>query len=221
MSYNLAKSSSRRQELGVSQGSKTGPQLFDIYSSDFNKLCPNESSTLYADDTVLVYVGNSLDDLANHVNNKLRNVVDWCNCNKLALNPSKSEFMIVTNKIITSRPQLFIGASPITEVGSFKYLGVHIDAQLKFHTRFHHIRGKLSQLCGVTYGLRSFLNLQAAKNLYYSCIFSVIPYCIGTWGGVSQCTSRSDDIDRIHGRIVRTLFCSFYPNKNSQNSRYL
>ena len=157
-------------------------------------------------------MGNSLDDLANHVNNKLRNVVDWCNCNKLALNPSKSEFMIVTNKIITSRPQLFIGASPIKEVSSFKYLGVHIDAQLKFHTQVHHIKGKLSQLCGVTYRLRNFLNLQAAKNLYYSCIFSVITYCIGIWGGVSQCTSRCDDIDRIHRRIVKNLFCSFYPN---------
>ena len=121
--------------------------------------------------------------------------------------------MIVTNKIITSWPQLFIGASPIKEVSSFKYLGVlHFDAQLKLHAQNHHIEGKLSQLCGVTYRLRNFLNLQAAKNLYYSCIFSVISYCIGIWGGVSQCTSRCNDINRIHGRIVKNLFCNFYPN---------
>ena len=58
--YDAFKSSIRSQELGVIQGLKTGPFFFDINSSDFARMCSNDESLLYADDTVLVFVGTSL-----------------------------------------------------------------------------------------------------------------------------------------------------------------
>ena len=57
------------QELGVIQGSITGPLLFDIYSSDFARMCSSDESTLYAEDTVLVCAGTILEELTDHVNN--------------------------------------------------------------------------------------------------------------------------------------------------------
>ena len=68
-------------------------------------MCSNDESILYADDTALVYVGASLEMLTEHVNSRLREIFEWCNCNKLSLNSAKSEFMIVTNKIVVNRPQ--------------------------------------------------------------------------------------------------------------------
>ena len=41
---------------------------------------------LYADDTVLVYVGTKFDELTDHVHNRLRNTLDCCNSDKLSLN---------------------------------------------------------------------------------------------------------------------------------------
>ena len=49
------------QELGVVQGSKLGPIFYDLYTSDFQSIC--NKSTLYADDTVLVFTENSLGDV--------------------------------------------------------------------------------------------------------------------------------------------------------------
>ena len=43
-------------------------------------------------------------------------------------------------------------------------------------------------------------------------IYSVISYCIGVWGGVSQCTSRCDDIKIIHKKIVKDFFSNFFIN---------
>ena len=86
-------------------GNKTGPLFFDIYSSDFARMCSNEENILYADDTVLVYVGINLEELTDHEHNRLRNILDRCNCNKLSLNPLKSEIIAVTNKRIEARPQ--------------------------------------------------------------------------------------------------------------------
>ena len=47
--------------------------------------------------------------LTEHVYSRLREIFEWSYCNKLSLNPAKSEFLIVTNKIVVNRPQLFIG----------------------------------------------------------------------------------------------------------------
>ena len=118
-----------------------------MYSGDFARMCSNDESILCADDTVLVYVGTSLEMLTERVNSPLREIFEWCKCNKLSLNPEKSEFLIVTNKILINLPPLFIGTDPIKEVDSFKYLGFHVDIRLKFNVQINHLKGKLSQLC--------------------------------------------------------------------------
>ena len=99
----------------------------------------NDESILYADDTVLVYVGTSLDMLTENVNSRLRETFKWSKCNNLSLNPTKSEYMIVTNKIVVNRPQLFIGTDRIKEVDSFKNLGTHVDTRLKFNVQISHL----------------------------------------------------------------------------------
>ena len=106
--FDTVKSSIRRQELGVIQSSKTDPLFFDICSIEFSRMCSINESILYADDTVLVYVGKNLEELTNHVNSRLRDILHWCSCNKLSLNPLKSKFMVGTNKQVETRPQLFI-----------------------------------------------------------------------------------------------------------------
>ena len=65
--------------------SKLGPLLFDIYANNFNKLCTDDENVLYTADAVLVYVSNNLDELTNHVNERLRMINEWCNKNKLLL----------------------------------------------------------------------------------------------------------------------------------------
>ena len=61
---------------------KNCPLFFDIYSSDFSRMCSNDESMLFADDTVLVHVGTKLEEVTDHVIRRLRNLLDWYNCNK-------------------------------------------------------------------------------------------------------------------------------------------
>ena len=62
--------------------------------------------------------------------------------------------------------------------------------------------------------LAKYLNLRAAKNFYYSCVYSSLTYCISAWGGAIHCVSATDDIMRLHHRIVQTLFRNFYSEAN-------
>ena len=88
---------------------------------------------------------------------------EWYNCEKLSFNPTKSEFMIVTNKVVVKRPELLIGTYPIKEVDSFKYFGIHVDTRVTFNVQTNRLKGRLSQLCGVSFRMSTFLDFQSAK----------------------------------------------------------
>ena len=150
--YKSSDSDVRCQNLGVIQGCKTGPLFWDIYSNEFNQLMDDDRYILYADDTSLVYVGNDLEALSGHVNDKLSIISDWCKFNKLSLNPQKSEYLLITNRKYIS-PALTINGVPLRQVCTSKYLGVYVDSSLKFSPQIQHVESKLSQYCGISYRL--------------------------------------------------------------------
>ena len=120
--------------------------LFLNLYDDIYRIVPLESTDFHFNFhynlTVLVFVGTSLEILTDHVNSRLREIFELCNCNKLSLNQAESELMTVTNKIVVNCPKLFIGSDPIKKVDSFKYLGIHVDPQLKFDVQGLHVLPK-------------------------------------------------------------------------------
>ena len=208
--YNGNKSESLVQDLGVIQGSKCGPLFFDIYSNEFSILCGSDHHVLYADDTCLIYVGDTLEELTRRVNIKLKLITEWCKFNQICLNISKSEYMVVSPRIGSGAINLCIQSQPMQQTNSFKYLGIFIDKDLKFHAQIEHINTKLSRFCGITYRLKNKLNLKSARNIYFSFIYSTITYCLVIWGGVATCTQRCDRTMNLHRRIVKNLFGKHY-----------
>ena len=208
VSYQGHNSSISAQNISVIQGSKNGPLMYDIYSNDLNYICENKN-IMFADDTCLVYVGGNLADLVGLVNAELSKVHSWCKFNQLSLNPLKSEFILVTHRNITETPKIYIGDELVTCRENVKYLGLHFDNRLKFQAHIDHLKLKLIQFTGITYRLQRCLNITAARNLYYGCIYSIIKYCIVVWGGILQCTERGKPLISKHNKIVKNLFGKF------------
>ena len=50
---------------------------------------------MYADDTNLSFAGNNVLDIEQNLNQDLKNVNEWLIANKLTLNQSKTEFMLI------------------------------------------------------------------------------------------------------------------------------
>ena len=75
---------------------------------------------MYADDIAVIYVGDDLAELVNNVNFMLEKLVDWCRFNKMALNPTKCEFMLFTNKHILNEPIIKLSGEVLSRVNSFK-----------------------------------------------------------------------------------------------------
>ena len=134
------------QNLGTIQGSKTGPLYFDIYSNDLNHLFNAGECLLYADDVALTFVGDDIVKLVQQVNQRLDQILDWCRFNKMSINATKSEYILVTNKKIAFAPAIFLGTNQIVRKKSVKYLGIYIDDKLKFQDHLTFLKNKLAQL---------------------------------------------------------------------------
>ena len=207
--YNEFLSERRNQDLGVIQGSNNGPLLFDIYANDFNKLCTEGENIHFADDTCLIYTNNDFNTLVHLVNERLKVVFDWCNYNKMSLNPSKSEYMLFTNRKVPYEPQIVLGGDRIERKSSVKYLGIHIDSGLRFSSHVDNIKTALSRRIGISRKLVHYCNYRAASNFYYSMVFSCLSYGIAVWGGAIKSTYDGRKLVLQHERLVNKLFSKF------------
>ena len=96
VSYFGATSFSRSIRCGVPQGSILGPLLFIVFINDVTSCTDKFKFSLYADDCTLSYAFKK-DDIgivADEVNAALGDVFCWLNANRLAINVSKTRYLI-------------------------------------------------------------------------------------------------------------------------------
>jgi len=89
---------------------------------------------MYADNTSLTFASADLNRLSDRLNYDLDRVFIWLSANKLTLNLSKTEFMLVASRqklsALSETPSFSINEHPVLQVSSAKSLGVHIAKRL-------------------------------------------------------------------------------------------
>lgn len=201
-------SNNAQLSCGVPQGTILGPLLFIIYVNDLYKSSDAAEMFLYADDTNILFSNDNLDDLNTTVNKELSVINEWFKCNKLVLNPSK------TNYIIFRSPQKHIDYEKVkiymndklldrTTVGNF--LGVLIDETLSWKPHIKHVETKISKTLGVLHRVKFNLDFKTLKTIYYSLIYSYLNYNCIIWGTVPQTyLTRLHQLQKQFIRIIDT-----------------
>ena len=132
---NNVKSSRKLIECGVPQGSNLGPLLLLLYVNDLPNCLDQAKPSMFADDTSITASSESVEELEALLNSDLDNIYQWLVANKLTLNVSKTEYMIIGSRHNLSKinmdPKIKIGGESISRVKTTKSLGMVIDDKLK------------------------------------------------------------------------------------------
>ena len=122
-----------------------GPLLFLIYINDIYKSSEILQFRLFADDTSILPANKNLDALEQAGNSELGKVSEWLLANKLSLNVSKSNFLLISSCKIDRIIKLNITNRDLKQENYAKYLGVIFDNKLNWKLNIKQINLTLSK----------------------------------------------------------------------------
>ena len=104
------------------------------------------------------------------LNKDVTSVYNWLNSNKVTLNTSKSQIIIIYPKLNSLTPQVNVNCSAgsIKIATKVKYLSVIIDNELNFKDHMSFFKTKITRSVGILGKLEYYLNLTSLLKLYYA-----------------------------------------------------
>lgn len=204
---------------GVPQGSVLGPTLFLIY---INNLCElnlaNGNIFAYADDTALVFSGDSWEHAKRVSESGLAIVSKWLKNNLLTLNAEKTKyvcFSIYNNSQPDNTFNLkihdcinFCNCPTLDKVHSIRYLGVIIDQRLTWHLQIDLVTGRIRKLIWIFKILRHVASLALLTKIYIALAQPILMYCIPVWGGSSK--TKFIEVERAQRSLLKVMFFKHY-----------
>ena len=82
-------------DTGVPQGSLLGPRFYSIYSNDLPEATTNASVEMFADDTTVFCIGNTVDEVLSKIQEAIADLNKWAKDNFMTIHPAKTEIDVI------------------------------------------------------------------------------------------------------------------------------
>ena len=142
----------------------------------------------------------------------IANVSQWLSANKLTLNQSKTEFMLIGSRQRVSTfqdaPALTINNVPVKQVSHTKSLGTHIDENLSWNVHIDKLCKKVASGIGAIKRIRPYVHFATLKLVCNCLIQPYFDYCSIIWD--SYGSTLADKLQKLQNRAARVLTSSSY-----------
>ena len=164
---------------------------------------------LYADDTQL-YISFTPTNSAlclETLTPTFTDILSWMNLNKLLLNPSKTEFLLIGTKQqrlkFSDLTNLSLSNDIIPVSSSARNLGFIFDSDMSFSEQINSVSKSCHFHIRDIRRIRHLLPLSAATALANSLVSSKLDYCNSLYSGISQ--SNLNKLQRIQNSLARVI----------------
>ena len=188
---NNSKSGFKYISCGVPQGSILGPLLFLLFISDLHLYTNSVFTDLYADDTTLYDVQDSMKQIENNLQIALNKLHIWCRSNDMILNSSKTKVMLVrTNqkqqRLSNDNLDLKFNNETLDMISNDKILGVFVDNNLTWSDHIKYLTKKIVSSTWLLSKIKKFLSQDHIIQFYKSYIQLHMYFCSIVWGSSSD-----------------------------------
>ena len=170
---------------GVPQGSILGPLLFLFYINDVTniELSVGSKLVLYADDILLYHPIHTTGDYS-IIQADIDALSRWATLNYMTFNTDKCKVMTITRKRNRKTPAtpLSLNRCILTEVRTFKYLGILISSDLSWSQHIQNVCSKARKIIGLIYRrYYQYADSTALRQLYTSLARPHLEYAAQVW----------------------------------------
>jgi hypothetical protein len=195
----------KKISAGVPQGSVLGPVLYLLYTRDLPTV---EDATIatFADDTAILATGNKIEEAAVKLQRASDAVNKWTKKWRIRLNEMKSVNVNFTNQKIDHRVPIIINSLPIPHANSAKYLGMTLDAKLRWKEHVKKKKQELNLKFRKMYwllGRQSQLSIHNKLLLYKQVLKPVWIYGIQLWGCAKK--TNVSIIQTFQNKVLRCI----------------
>ncbi|KAI5617008.1 gastrula zinc finger protein XlCGF28.1-like, partial [Silurus asotus] len=185
---------------GVPQGCVLSPFLYSLFTSDCRPVNGSNSIIKFADDTTVIGLITNNDETA--YREEIQHLATWCNNNNLLLNTSKTKELIVDfrKEGRGTHDTTHINGMAVERVSSFKFLGIHISADLSWNINTSSLVKKAHQRLFFLRTLKkNQLSSDILVNFYRCAVESILTSCVTVWYGSCSAAER-----KALQRVVKT-----------------